>query len=183
MNTISVWVDILTLFLIVIGALHLGIIGVFQFNIFQLLADATHTLVLPILYVLIGIAAIVHIFSRDYYLRFLGQAVYPCGSLKTKTPERADTFVKVQVQPFANIVYWASEPNKKVVDNPWLAYSEHENTGVAKANEKGEALLGVRKPAPYNVQKGLFTHTLAPHIHYRTCTMSGILGRVETVFI
>lgn len=183
MRSTSIWLDIVTLFFIIIGALHLGIIGIFQFNIIQWLSDHIHVLILPIVYILIGISAIVHVFSRDYYLRFLGESAYPCGSLKVKKPEGADTFVTVKVQPFANVVYWAAEPNKKILDNPWMAYSEHENSGVVHANEKGEAVLAVRMPASYKVSHGFFQRELPPHIHYRTCTMSGMLDRVETAYV
>lgn len=183
MSSISIWLDIITLFFVVIGALHLGIIGIFQFNVIQWVSEYTHVLILPIMYILIGISAIIHVFSRDYYLRFLGETAYPCGSLKVKIPERADTFVTVKVQPFVNVVYWAAEPNKKAIDNPWIAYSEYENTGVAHANDKGEAVLAVRKPASYKVSHGFFERELPPHIHYRTCTMSGMLDRVETIYI
>jgi len=36
------------------------------------------------------ISAIYFLFQRDYYLSFLGEAVYPCGSLATKIPKNAD---------------------------------------------------------------------------------------------
>jgi hypothetical protein len=136
------------------------------------------------IYLIIGFSAVVHLFSRDYFLPFLGEAVYPCGSLTPKVPHDADLEVKIKVDPNVNVIYWAAEPNSKVVDNPWLAYSEYENTGVALSGEDGMATLKVRKPASYNVPKmGLFQKNLKPHIHYRTCNMTGMMSRVETVFL
>lgn len=182
-NTFQAWLDLSTLFLVVLGALNWGLIGAIGFNVVSWVAEHTFAVVEPLLYVLIGIAAIMHIFSRDYYLPFLGQTVYPCGSLSSKTPYDADTSITVKVEPNVNVIYWAAEPNAKAVDNPWLAYSEYENTGVTRSNEKGEAILKIRKPASYKVPGVIFDKTLKPHVHYRTCNMTGMLSRVETAFI
>lgn len=176
------WLEMLSLFLIVAGALNWGVYGVFGFNIVSWLSSVTFAIVEPIVYTLIGLAAVVHVFSRDFYLPFLGEAVYPCGSLTVKTPSGADTSVKVKVQPNVNIIYWAAEPNSKIVDSPWLAYSEYENTGVARSDSDGYATLKIRQPAQYKVP-GPTNKTLRPHVHYRTCTMGGMLSRVETAFL
>lgn len=184
MQTITaIWFEFFTLGLIVIGALNWGLVGAFNFNLVSWIAAHTHSLIEPVVYILVGLSAIVHLFSRNYYLPFLGRCVYPCGSLMPKTPSDADVTVKVVVEPNVNIIYWAAEPNAKVVDNPWLAYSEYENTGVARSNEKGEVTLRVRKPAAYKVPKTFHDKTLKPHIHYRTCTMNGILSPVQSVFM
>lgn len=182
-NMISVWIEFISLGLIVIGALNWGLIGVLGFNLVTWIAEHTFAVLEPVVYTLVGLAAIIHLFSRDYYLPFLGKCVYPCGSLTPKTPVDADITIKVTVEPNVNVIYWAAEPNAKVIDNPWLAYSEYENTGVARSNEKGEAVLKVRQPAAYKVPSLLLEKTLKPHIHYRTCTMDGMLSRVETAFI
>jgi uncharacterized membrane protein YuzA (DUF378 family) len=183
MKTVKVWIEIISLALIVIGALNWGLIGVFGFNLVSWIAEHTFDLLEPLVYTLVGIAAIVHLFSRDYYLPFLGQCAYPCGSLTPKYPADADVSIKVVVEPNVNVIYWAAEPGAKVVDNPWQAYSEYENTGVARSNEKGEAILRVRTPAAYKVPRALFSKTLKPHVHYRTCTMSGMLSRIETAYV
>jgi uncharacterized membrane protein YuzA (DUF378 family) len=180
---LSAWLEMISLTLIVIGALNWGLVGMFNLNIVQLVAENTFAILEPIVYVLVGVAAIVHIFSRDYYLPFLGKTVYPCGSLTPKTPQDADASATIKVSPYVNVIYWAAEPNAQIVDNPWVAYSEYENTGVARSDENGVAVLKVRTPAAYKVPRTIFDKTLKPHIHYRTCSMSGMLGRVETVYI
>lgn len=182
-NIVSIWIEFISLGLIVIGALNWGLIGVINFNFVAWIAEHTFLLLEPIVYTLVGVAALIHLFSRDYYLPFLGKCVYPCGSLTPKSPMDADVTIRVTVEPNVNVIYWAAEPDSKVIDNPWLAYSEYENTGVARSNEKGEAVLRVRKPAAYKVPGMLYEKTLKPHIHYRTCTMDGMLSRVETAFI
>lgn len=172
-------IEMISLLFIVIGALNWGLIGIFKVNVVEVLASYTSPLVATIIYVLVGISALVHIFSRDYYLPFLGSSVFPCGSLIEKSPYHADTEVRVIEAPNANIVYWAAEPDTKVVKDPWQAYDKHANNGVTKTDEKGFASLKFRKPASYKVPSG---KTLKPHVHYRVCVANGMLGPVKTVF-
>ena len=179
---ISKTIEYFTLALIVLGALNWGIVGVAKFNPVQWIADHSFSAFAPLLYILIGISALIHIFSRDYYLPFLGDAAFPCGSLVEKMPMNADASAIVQVSPHASVVYWAAEPNATVVENPWLAYNKFANTGVAKADENGHAVLKFRTPAAYKVPR-LISNELKPHVHYRVCKSSGMLGRVETVYM
>lgn len=132
------------------------------------------------IYFIISASALFFLFSRDYYLSFLGESVYPCNSLLEKIPYEADTTVQIHTVPNSNVVYWAAESGSKVKDTPWLAYSKYENAGVTVSDENGLAILKVRNPASYRVpMKG----QLQPHIHYRTCIGPGMLSRVETVFL
>lgn len=177
-----VWIEIVSLFLIVVGALNWGLVGLFNFDLVKWLAKVLKTpSVAPIIYVIIGLAALLHVVSRDYYLNFLGETVFPCGSMVNRIPDGADTEVEVVVEPGANVVFWAAESGDKDLNNPWIAYQQYANAGVTKANEYGIAVLKVRHPATYKV--GVLKHTLPAHIHYRICKQPGMLGRVETVKI
>ena len=177
------FLNMLTLLMIVVGALNWLFIGIASFNIVEWLAQSVGTPSLAnIIYIIVGLSAIVHIISIDYYLPFLGQTAYPCGSLLVKTPDGADKSITVKVEPNANVVYWAAEKNSgDLVKNPWLAYSEFANTGVAKADKQGNATLSVRKPATYRVPP--FGSKVLPHIHYRTCDGKGMLGDVKKVML
>ena len=177
------FLNILTLLFIVIGALNWLFVGAMAFNP---VAWASVALGAPglanVIYIIVGVSAILHVFSRDYYLPFLGQTAYPCGSLAVKKPDGADSSVVVRVKPHANVVYWAAEKNAgDIVRNPWLAYSEFANTGVAKADARGSATLVFRKPAAYRVPP--FGAKVDPHVHYRTCDSKGILGEVKTAHL
>jgi hypothetical protein len=122
------------------------------------------------------------IWRRDFYLPFLGASAYPCGSLVQKTPDHADTTVRVNVgAPNVNVVYWAAEPSNDVVANPWSAYNQNANTGVTRADSQGFAMLSVRHPARYKVGGMFGDKALDAHIHYRVCSEAGMLTRVETV--
>lgn len=175
-------IEFVTLILVVVGALNWGLIGLFKFNLVEWLANHSFKELATIIYLLVGISAVIHLFSRDYYLRFLGDCVFPCGSLSVKTPEGADTSVTITVKPNVNVVFWAAEPNTKVIETPWEAYNMYSNSGVAKSDANGTVELRFRKPASYNVPR-LFNNTLQPHVHYRVCKNNGMLDRVETVFV
>lgn len=174
-------VEIMSLLILVVGGLNWGLVGAFKFDLVKWIGSALRLKwFAAFVYVLVGLSALVHVFSRDYYLRFLGETVFPCGSLKEKTPMDANVRAKVYVEPGVNVVFWGAEPNLQIVDNPWQAYSEYANAGVTKADNTGVALLAVRKPASYKVPSG---RTLKSHIHYRTCDGKGMLGPVKTVFV
>ena len=175
-------IEYITLFLLVVGGLVWGVIGLFKFNVVEWLASKSFAGLAPIVYILVGLSAIIHVFSRDYYLPFLGDAVFPCGALVDKAPDGADTTVSIHVAPNVNVVYWAAEPNTTVVANPSQAYNKWANNGVTTSDANGTAVLKFRKPTAYKVHK-LGNNTLKPHVHYRVCKVNGMLGRVETVYM
>lgn len=177
-------IELVTLLLVVVGALNWGLVGVFNFNLVHWLAQHTVSGLEPAVYLLVGLSALVHIASRDYYLPFLGDSAYPCGSLEPKTPRNADTTVTIRTEPNVNIIYWAAEVNDQVQANPWVAYDEYANAGVTRSDDRGTAVLRFRRPASYKVNKfGFVNSALEPHVHYRVCKHSGMMGRVETVAI
>jgi uncharacterized membrane protein YuzA (DUF378 family) len=180
------WLDFLTLIIVMIGALNWGLVGLFKVDvvakIFGKMSAPTRAV-----YVLVGLSALLHVASRDYYLPFLGAAVYPCGSLTPKTPKGATVTVGVTVKPNANVIFWAAEPGNTsdkqatVAENPWVAYDEYANAGVARADASGRAVLSVRTPTAYRIPP--FGKTLETHVHYRVCEKSGMLGPVKTVYV
>lgn len=166
--------------LLIVGALNWLIIGVAGVNVLEGLVGRT---LARILYVLVGLAALLIAFNRDTYLPFLGETVMPCSIIPEQIPKGADTSLTVNVTPGSTVLYWAAEPEteglKKIGD--WRkAYLKFMNAGVVKANAQGEAVLLARAPQPYTVPwKG----RLEPHIHFRVCGGDGMLGRIKTVFV
>ena len=170
----------ITIGLIVLSALNFGFIGLFKVNVIEKLLGKT--IGTRVLYILMGLAAVMMVFNRDTYLPFLGETVFPSSVLHDQTPAGATRTMVVKVKPLTKVVYWASEPgngnnlDKKIFD---LAYGNYENAGVVQANNKGQAILKVREPQSYNVP----FQTLTPHIHYRSVDSSGFLGPVKTKFL
>ena len=174
-------IEILTLFFIVIGALNWGLIGLFNFNLVTFIAKHTFPWLETVVYVAVGVSALLHVVSRNYYLSFLGESAFPCDSMMGKVPEHADTQVRIQTLPNVNVVYWAAETHKEVSKNPWIAYAEYSNAGVTRSDVNGVATLRFRAPGSYKVAHGL--KTLSPHVHYRICKFPGMLSEVQTVFM
>jgi hypothetical protein len=132
-----------------------------------------------VIIVVIVVASLVRLsFNRDYYLPFLGETVFPCEPLAEKIPDKASVEVIVNVEPNSNIVYWASEENKKNIENnPITAYGHYSNSGVTRSNNDGVAILRIRKPVAYKIPSG---RTLNTHVHYRVCKKGGLLGSIQT---
>lgn len=172
--------EIFTLLLVVVGAFNWGLVGLFNFNLVSVIGKHTFPWLEHTIYILVGLSALVHIASRNFYLSFLGETAFPCNSMVQKVPEHADTEVKIQTSPNSNVIYWAAETHKEISENPWVAYAEYSNAGVTRSDVNGVAVLKFRTPSSYKVAHGL--KTLAPHVHYRVCQFPGLLSEVKTVF-
>ncbi len=167
---------------LIVGALNWLSVGAFGYNAVGKALGAKSIATRGV-YILVGVAALLVMFNRDTYLPFLGETVLPCSALPEQLPEGADTQIQVTVEPGAKVLYWAAEPSteglKGLVD--WRkAYLKFMNVGVVKASAEGVATLHVRNPQPYVVPwKG----RLEPHIHFRVCGDSGMMGRIKTVYV
>lgn len=173
---------LITLVFIIFGAIHLGIIGFLNINILKIISKYTFTRIEKIIYIIIGLCAIINIFNRDYYLPFLGDSVFPYGFLFEKTPLNANIKVFVRTPPHSGVIYWSAETNNSnnIFQNPLLAYGEYTNAGVTKSDGKGLTILRVRNPSSY---KTPFGKLLKPHIHYRVFSGYGMLSGIKTIFL
>jgi len=134
-----------------------------------------------ILFVSIILLKLISRSSRDMFLPFLGKTALPLGLLKSHEPSNSNISITIQIKPNTKILYWASEPNSKIVDDPMTAYQEFMNYGVKTSNKDGNVVLKVREPSQYRV--GFFKKVIKKHIHYRFVREDGLLSRIETVFI
>lgn len=170
--------------IVLFGALNWGFIGVFRFNLLSFIAQRFTSLrINRILYTIIGLCALSKFFQRDYYLPFLGRAVFPCDSLVLKTPENADTITNVKVRKNSNVIYWASQGTSAediIAQNPSKAYDKFANAGVALSDNKGNAQLKFKFPVRYRIPTG---SVLKPHVHYRVCRGNGMLTPIKTIFL
>ncbi len=167
--------------LLIIGGLNWLLFGLFDVNLVSGIFGKSFLATL--IYVLVGVSALVIMFDRDTYLPFLGPMVAPCSVLENRDPPGATREVKVTVEPNVKIIYWAAEPasNKLEKINSWKqAYLDYQNAGVATSNGDGVAILKIREPQSYRVP---FKGELAPHVHYRVCGEAGWMGRINTAFL
>lgn len=120
-------------------------------------------------------------FQRNTYLPFLGPTVLPFTLFPEELkPKDADLeFVIPVYEPDGTkVVYWASQPSKTIVENPFKAYADYRNVGIT--NVKNEmATMVVSCPSSYKVPG----KTLKPHIHYRILYPTGIMGEVKTAYV
>lgn len=170
--------------IIIFGALNWGFIGLFKINLVNPLLNLfsfNYGLLNRSIYSIIGFAALLKLMNRNYYLPFLGKTVYPCDTLKKKTPVKATIATKIKTTPNSNVIYWASEgKNDIIIRNPIQAYNKMSNSGVTLSDDKGIAILKVRQPVAYKVP---LKFTIKPHVHYRVCIGNGMLSEVRTVFL
>ncbi len=131
--------------------------------------------------ILAGVALFYIVLQRDFYLFFLDQAAFPCAPMQPKEPEGANTEIRIEnLRPDSNVVFWAAESDDEIRADPWKAYGQNTNSGVARTDERGTVVIRVRKPASYKVPSG---RALIPHIHYRVCEQPGLLGPVRTISV
>jgi uncharacterized membrane protein YuzA (DUF378 family) len=167
--------------LLIVGGLNWLLVGVFNWNLVKALFG--QGVLARGIYTLVGLAAIAVMIDRDTYLPFLGPTVLPCTSVPDRTPPGASKMVTVSAPPGSKVLFWAAEPEMEALKEiqDWkAAYAGYENAGVATADSNGQAVLKVRAPQAYSVP---FKGRLEPHIHFRICESSGMLGRVKTIFL
>jgi uncharacterized protein len=168
--------------IVILGALNWLGVGVLGYNVIGKTLGP-RSVVVRVVYCIIGLAAISVMFNRDTYLPFLGEAVFPHSMIPEQIPEGADSQVQVKVQPGAKVIYWAAEPATEGMKklNDWRkAYVKFMNVGVVKASNTGVATLLVRNPQPYTVP---WMGRLEPHVHFRECMEDGMMGRIHTVYM
>lgn len=166
--------------LILVGALNWLLIGATGLNAVESLLGKTLS---RFIYILVGIAAVSIMFNRDTYLPFLGETVLPCTTIPERAPPGATKELRVPAPPGSKILYWAAEPaleELKQIQDWQQAYQKYENAGVTTTDNTGVAILKVRNPQPYVVP---FKGRIEPHVHFRICDGSGMLGRIKTVFV
>lgn len=166
--------------LVIVGSLNWLSVGVLDLNLVESLLGKTLS---RIVYGIVGLAALTIMFNRDTYLPFLGETVLPCTTIPERVPPGATKELRVPAPPGSKVLYWASEPameELKQLQDWQQAYNKFENAGVTTTDSTGIAILKVRAPQAYLVP---FKGRLEPHVHFRICNGSGMLGRVKTVFV
>lgn len=180
------YLEKLSLMVMVFGCAVLLGVGVLGINIIEEVNKLFLDGLGFVLYFIVSMSMMYHMMRRDFYLPFLGHAVYPCNILTTKEPLDASLSITVKdLTPSVNVIYWASEvvdPDEpeKIVDNPWDAYDKYSNSGVALTDEEGTCVFKIRKPSQYRVPSGF---KLKKHVHFRECIGNGMLGPVRTKYL
>lgn len=121
--------------------------------------------------------------QRDLYLPFLGRAAFPMGIVQDEVaPKGANVSHELTFDSKNDgkrVIYWGAKPSQQVVPNPWDAYQDFSNAGVAII-KNGKATVKFFCPTAYKVPWG---KTLNRHIHYRVCCERGLMEPVQTAYI
>jgi uncharacterized membrane protein YuzA (DUF378 family) len=166
--------------LVIVGSLNWLSVGLFNLNLVESVLGKTLS---RVVYGIVGVAALSIMFNRDTYLPFLGETVLPCTTLPERVPPGATKELRVPAPPGSKVLFWAAEPEMeelKQIQDWQQAYNKFENAGITTTDSTGIAILKVRAPQPYMVP---FKGRLEPHVHFRICDGSGMLGRIKTVFV
>ena len=180
-----VYLRIVVITIVLIGAINWGLVGLLNVNLVQCVSNLfnkNHSeYIQQFLYIVVGLCGVILLINRNTFLPFLGPAVFPQPLSDEVIPEGKGEMKSVTVKNLpanAKVIYWASNPSDKVIDNPIDAYGKYENQGITKTNDKGEAILKVNIPTSYIVP---VNNQLKPHIHYRYWNSNGMTSELKTV--
>lgn len=176
------YTSILARFFLVIGGINYLFWSVGNVNVFTTLIKNDY--VNKVIGFIIGMSALYFIFDRDYYLPFLSKTVFPLPSLASKKDANTSVTLK-NLPPNTIVVYWAANKSNSTIENPWKAYDEYQNSGIAVTNAQGTASIDIECPAVYKVSKFGMNKNLKKHIHFRyeLPKYKGMFSRVFTKYI
>jgi uncharacterized membrane protein YuzA (DUF378 family) len=180
----KVQLKILLLVYVIIGSLN-WIPTAFGYNLVQLLNEfITKTFnnelyIDKIIYIIVGISALILAFDRNFWLPFLGDTVLPSTVVPLKDIT-GDTTLQINIKPNTKVIYWSSKPNKNDKPNVKDAYNDYSNAGVVMSDNNGVATLVFDKGTGYIVPSNKY---IKKHVHYRTFDEElGILDEVKTLY-
>lgn len=184
LNYIKNYIYMVCIILVLIGGLNWGLVGIFDFNLVTKISY--YPMIEKVIYMLVGIAALVLIVNRDTYLPFLGETVYP-APVNDIAPVIRSTPIAISLKNLPSntkVVYWAAlplsltHPADYIYSNPDEAYGDYSNSGVGTSDDNGILVVKINNPARYKVG---FKGTLDAHLHYRYWKQNDLLSKVYTL--
>jgi len=154
------------IFLILLGAITWGGIGLFNFNIIHNLLMG-NTFAKKIIYSLIGIAGLYLAMCKNTYWPYLGESTFPAHLLAHCQEATQGKKMRISTSyPNTSIVYWVkNEKNGSLY-----------NSGTAKTNNLGIATIVLAEPDGDEIP-GYWM--IPKEIYYRAITGPGSLSQVE----
>lgn len=172
MMRVYVWLYMIAMILVLLGGVNWLSIGLEYPDLVKTVIPKP---LVNSVYILVGLASIYLLFSRDTYLPFLGYSAVPSNVFQVSMPKDANIKVNVPVEYGASkVVYWATMSGD-VVSTPEEGYRGTRNVGVAEIT--GDTVeLNLMCPRKYKV----WGKILPKHVHYRFIMDTGILSPVKT---
>ena len=172
--------------IVLISSLNWGLVGIFDFDLVKsfgsLFGSNLQNEITVFIYILVAMSALVLMFQRNTFLPFLGRTVMPQPMTEYKPTGELISKTIENLPPNVKVIYWASLPSDKIIDNPIDAYGNYSNQGITTTDANGNATLQVKNPTSYKIPSYYdpFKGTLKPHIHYRYWTSSGMTSQLFT---
>jgi uncharacterized membrane protein YuzA (DUF378 family) len=175
----------ISLVLVIFSGLYLGISAVLNKNLLLelllKLSSTNYKTILRVIYFIFGIAALYLILftTSNTFLPFLDKTVLPPSLLLLSEQSNTNLQIKLDAPDAIKVIYWAAKPDTgKVIDDPFLAYDDYENIGIAAVKDD-VAILKLFCPTAYKV--GSPKTTLSKHLHFRFVYANGVLSEVKTL--
>lgn len=134
--------------------------------------------------ILVAILSVFALTSRNFFLPFLGETVFPVGSLEEREVEHAKINIDIPIpngptRP-TRVIFWASNPNMSD-HGPQETYGNYKNSGIKTIPDDATSVtVKIHCPSSYIVKRFGGKKHLKPHVHYRFAYDSGVLGGVNT---
>ena len=159
------------LFLVIIGSITWGLIGMFNYNLVHSILMG-NTMAKKVAYSLIGIAGLYLALNPNTWRPDREECVFPAHLLMhCEDATQGKKMVITTKQPNTSIVYWAkNEKNGELF-----------NSGTAKTNNMGLATIVLAQPDKDHDIPGFWS--LPKEIFYRGISGTGTLSRVESTKI
>ena len=149
------------------------------------LLNDDYSTVLRIFTIFVIGAGVYLLFKKDTFLPFLGVSFFPSTLIvEDKSPQGANIDYVLDMKGYENgtrVVYWAANKTDKVIDDPFEAYKDYHNAGIAKVTN-GKAHVRIFCPDKYKVNHfGVHTSLIDKHFHYRIVFKdTGLMSPVMT---
>lgn len=152
-------------------AVMILLMGYSMISAVYVLLNDDYSTVLRIFCIFIIGAIIYLLFKKDTFLPFLGISFVPNNLIvEDKSPQGANIDYVLDMKGYENgtrIIYWAANKTDKIVEDPFEAYKDYHNAGVAKV-VNGKAVVKIYCPDKYKVNHfGVHTSLIDKHFHYR----------------
>ena len=171
------WIHILSIFFVVLFALFYSL---------NLIMTPKTSIFIKVFCILVLLCVLYVGVNRNTYLPFLGYAAMPPNLFTESSPKDAtnEAIIRVEAPDGSKVVYWAAMSTGDEYKNPYAAYGDYSNSGVAFVMNK-RALLRFHCPDRYNVASvGSVGHVIDKHVHYRIIEANNaIMSPVYTKFV
>jgi len=178
---IEVYIKMIFIIFILIGAINWGSVGLFNYNFINKLTSIFGGLGYNIektLYVLVGLSAIFLLFRRETYLPMIGEMAISNPSIDY-TPEITEPIeYKIENLPKkAKVLYWTSKGLMSSFPNPIDKYADFFTSGVTTVDENGIAILITSKPLQFVDS----TKIINTYLHYRYWIGPGLASKIFSI--